>query len=93
MSTQITTPHEPRPEWVVQAIAACTQTTNRIQEAQETVRGLALRLNAHDVAITAPLVEADHDLEHAYAHVVSVRRGLRMSWPIGDDDVPPHVPS
>lgn len=78
-------PAPERPVWVTQSIYACSKAAEGIVEVQETLRGLALRLASHNVD-TSSLVEADHDLDHAWQHATSTRRGLRMAWPTKEPD-------
>lgn len=75
-------PHDARPQWVTDAIRELTAITEGIVSAQDKVQKLALQLAPYaTVLTTSDLTEAHHDLDHAFSHITSVRRGLRMSWP------------
>ena len=86
MSVVQVAPTVTRPAWVRNAIADLTNAAAEIQVAQELIEKAAMRIrNSVTTSVsTQPLVDAHHEAEHVWQHLVSVRRGLRMAWPDGD---------
>jgi hypothetical protein len=76
---------EERPAWVDSSISELRRLERAIDSHRELLTQIAFALTAQGVKGAEGLADANHDLEHAWKHIGSLRRSLAMVWPSETD--------
>ena len=69
-----------RPPWVRDAIFELRAEADAIEHRRARLEEIAISMKAGG-ADTSELVDANHELEHAWRHLTAARRALVMVWP------------
>lgn len=73
---------DPRPHWVQLAIGDLGFAAEHLEAAQRLMDKVAAALTTNALPdATSSLLHGRHDAEHAWQHVASTRRAVRMAWP------------
>jgi hypothetical protein len=70
-----------RPAWVADAMRELRRIERAIDAQRDSLTIVAFSLTANDAKGAGDLADANHDLEHAWHHIGSLRRSLAMIWP------------